>query len=136
MPTQKTVEKFMVEGFAREMLNGKIVRFIVNKELCPDEFTKFNNPWVNYVSSIFSEESHARGRGIFSGIFFTFEQWKWKDAQISESEKHLHILLFDTILHNSHFNMGEKGIIAGWFLSEILSEVPESEGAYIHGERW
>ena len=78
-------------------------------ETCPDEF-KGNNPWSSYANQIF-----FRGANI--------SNWKWKSDD--EGEQQRQIGCFHGLLGTFGISHEDKSAVAGWMLSEMLTEVPE-----------
>jgi len=76
---------------------------------CPDEFKK-NNAWSNYASKLF-----FRGAKIGN--------WKWKSED--ESVRNKQYQCFCGLLGTFGIGHNEKESVAGWMLSEMLTEVPE-----------
>ena len=79
-------------------------------KLCPREFYEPSNPWSTLGMKIFHKGA-------------VISNWKWKsdDLEVKEDQAAcLHGLL-------GTYNIGhhDKRAVAGWMLSEMLSEVPE-----------
>lgn len=80
-------------------------------KLCPDEF-KTENPW-----------SHAASLLFFCGGKTT--DWKWRSPD--KAERGRQRACFEGLLRGFGLQHESKEAIAGWMLSEMLSEVPEVE---------
>jgi len=78
-------------------------------ELCPDEF-KNGNAWSSYAMTLF-----YRGGNIGN--------WKWKsdDKEICSHQ----IGCFKGLLGTFDLRHEDREAVAGWMLSEMLTEVPE-----------
>lgn len=105
MSTQTTTQLFagqpgLLSGLSNE---GELV------EACPTEFRK-HNPWSDYAMKLF-----YRGGNI--------SNWKWKSE--NESERKWQLLCFNAFLATFGVSHQDKEAIAGWMLSEMLTEVPE-----------
>lgn len=78
-------------------------------KLCPPEF-KRDNPWSGYANRVFFEGANVAN-------------WKWKsdDEAVRRHQENCFHSLHDT------FNLShkDKEAVAGWMLSEMLTEVPE-----------
>ena len=77
---------------------------------CPPEFLS-NNPWSNYASSIFFQGAKVA-------------TWKWKSDDPAERRRQM--ACFKGLL-GSFIDHNEKESVAGWMLSEMLTEVPKTE---------
>lgn len=75
---------------------------------CPSEFRKYN-PWSEYAMQLF-----YRGADI--------SDWKWKSE--NESERKWQSLCFNALLATFGVSHRDKEVVAGWMLSEMLTEVP------------
>lgn len=112
--------------------------FISNrKELvkaCPEEFFRNENPWSVYIDKV------LQSGGCKSG------HWKWQVSDMSERLKMR--IYFQVLLSNKGGLSGtDLRAVAGWMLSEMLTEVPEyiprevkdkdedKDEPWIHGER-
>jgi len=78
-------------------------------QACPKEF-KTGNPWSDYAMRLF-----VAGGNIAN--------WKWKSED--EAEQQHQRACFNGLLGTFGVSTQEKGAIAGWMLSEMLTEVPE-----------
>ena len=78
--------------------------------LCPKEFQSGNNPWTAYVSTLF-----------FCGGKIT--NWKWKSSDDKEKAKQLGY--FHCLLSGFGLAHEDKEAVAGWMLSEMLTEIPK-----------
>lgn len=76
---------------------------------CPDEF-KDDNPWSSYAMKLF-----------FSGG--KIANWKWKSDDPSERRRQMGC--FHSLLGTFGLPHEDKEAVAGWMLSEMLTEVPE-----------
>lgn len=78
-------------------------------EACPKEFQQ-DNPWSDYASKLF-----------FLGG--NIKNWKWKseDKQV----KNRQFACFRGLLGTFGLPHENKEAVAGWMLSEMLTEVPE-----------
>ncbi len=78
-------------------------------KLCPDEFQR-GNPWSDYAMTLF-----YRGGKI--------SNWSWKsyDDQIKGRQ----MACFKGLLGSFGVSHEGKTAVAGWMLSEMLTEVPE-----------
>lgn len=77
--------------------------------LCPEEF-KNNNPWSDYAMKLF-----YHGGNIAN--------WKWKSDDTA-TRRHQRGC-FSGLLGTFALPHQDKTAVAGWMLSEMLSEVPE-----------
>jgi hypothetical protein len=77
--------------------------------LCPEEF-KNKNPWSDYAMKLF-----YRGGNIAN--------WKWK-SNYGSARRHQRGC-FSGLLGTFSLPYQAKTAVAGWMLSEMLSEVPE-----------
>lgn len=77
--------------------------------LCPEEF-KRRNPWSDYVSKIF-----------FGGA--NISNWNWKSQDLEKQARQLSC--FGCLLGGWGLRHEDKEAIAGWMLSEMLTETPE-----------
>ena len=77
--------------------------------LCPKEFRR-RNRWSEYASKLF-----------FCGA--NISNWKWKSENDEEKRKQLNC--FSGLLSSFSISHQGKEAVAGWMLSEMLSEVPE-----------
>lgn len=84
-------------------------------KLCPPEF-KRGNPWSSYASRVF-----------FGGA--DIANWKWKSTD--EAERRHQGGMLHSLLGTFGLKHEEKEAVAGWMLSEMLTEVPE----YIPGKK-
>ncbi len=84
-------------------------------KLCPPEF-KRGNPWSSYASRVF-----------FGGA--NIANWKWKsdDEAVRRHQKGC----FHGLLGTFDLKHEDKEAVAGWMLSEMLTEVPE----YVPGKK-
>lgn len=76
---------------------------------CPDEF-RSDNPWSDYAMKIFFEGGSTAN-------------WKWKSDD--KAERNRQIGCFQSVLGTFSLPHEDKEAVAGWMLSEILTEVPE-----------
>ena len=79
-------------------------------KICPDEFIDRHNKWSEYCSKIF-----------FSGA--DISNWKWKVEHKTEQLNQLRC--FRALLGSFAIKHEHKEAVAGWMLSEMLTEVPE-----------
>jgi len=77
---------------------------------CPADFKNSHNPWTNYACHLFFEGANIGN-------------WKWKSTDKKEKSKQLKFL--HGLLSGFGLGHAEKEAVAGWMLSEMLSEVPE-----------
>ena len=77
--------------------------------LCPDEF-KDDNQWSHYAMQLF-----YRGGNIAN--------WKWKTDDLQTRCRQR--ACFNGLLVTFGLSHEDKTSVAGWMLSEMLSEVPE-----------
>lgn len=93
--------------------NPKIFGGLTNEDelarLCPKEFQD-NNSWSDYAMKLF-----FRGGNIAN--------WKWKSEETA-TRRHQRGC-FSGLLGTFGLSHGDKTAVAGWMLSEMLSEVPE-----------
>lgn len=82
---------------------------------CPDKF-KGDNAWSNYAMQLF-----YKGGNIAN--------WKWKTED--KTERHRQLGCFRGLLGTFGIKHEHKEAVAGWMLSEMLSEIPE----YVPGEK-
>jgi hypothetical protein len=90
-------------------------------KLCPGEF-KRDNPWSDYSRKVF-----------FLGA--NISNWKWKSAN-PNIRKHQHACWYG-LLGTFGLSRENKEAVAGWMLSEMLSEVPQhiakpEDAQYVH----
>jgi hypothetical protein len=76
---------------------------------CPAEF-KEENPWSSYAMKLF----------FFGG---NIGNWKWKSDNPAERRQQKN--RFDFLLGTFGLRHEDKEAVAGWMLSEMLTEVPE-----------
>lgn len=84
-------------------------------EACPAEF-KRGNPWSSYARRVF-----------FGGA--NIANWKWKSSD--EAERRHQKACFQALLGTFDLKHQDKEAVAGWMLSEMLTEVPE----YVPGKK-
>ena len=84
-------------------------------KLCPPEF-KRGNPWSSYASRVF-----------FGGANIT--NWKWKSDD--KAMRNGQMGCFYSLLGTFGLPHEDKEAVAGWMLSEMLTEVPE----YVPGKK-
>lgn len=77
-------------------------------QACPEKF-KDNNPWSTYAMKLF-----YMGGNI--------ENWKWKSNDLAERSTQRNC--FEGLLGSWDVRHEDKESIAGWMLSEMLTEVP------------
>lgn len=75
--------------------------------ICPQEFKK-RNPWSDYASKVFYE-----------GAIIDNWQWKSNDPAVQRRQKEC----FSGVL-SGFMPHEKKEAVAGWMLSEMLTEVP------------
>ncbi len=78
-------------------------------ELCPDEF-KNNNPWSSYAMKLFYSGGNVAN-------------WNWKSD--NDTVRKHQLGCFIGLLGTFGLSHQDKESVAGWMLSEMLTEVPE-----------
>lgn len=91
-------------GFFGGLSNGRDL-----VEVCPVEF-KQDNQWSNYAKKLFSRGGNT-------------DKWKWKSEDPAERRRQG--LCFEASLIGPDLSSEDKAAVAGWMLSEMLTEVPE-----------
>jgi hypothetical protein len=76
---------------------------------CPEEF-QGDNPWSDYAMKLF----------YFGG---NIKNWKWKSED--KAVKNKQFACFHGLLGTFGLRNEDKEAVAGWMLSEMLTEVPE-----------
>ncbi|MDD5696583.1 MAG: hypothetical protein PHO90_01240 [Candidatus Pacebacteria bacterium] len=79
-------------------------------EICPDDFKSMANPWTDYAADLF-----YNGGSI--------KDWKWKTLDAEKQKQQLRCL--SGILGGCDLGHEEKLALAGWMLSEMISEIPD-----------
>ena len=82
---------------------------------CPDKF-KSGNSWSDYAMQLF-----FKGGNI--------SNWKWKSDD--KAERNRQMGCFRGVLGTFSLRHEDKEAVAGWMLSEMLTEVPE----YVPGKK-
>lgn len=82
---------------------------------CPAEFQQ-DNPWSDYAMNLF-----------FSGG--NIANWKWKSGD--DVERRRQLACFKALLGTFDLRHEDKEAVAGWMLSEMLTEVPK----YVPGKK-
>jgi hypothetical protein len=78
-------------------------------KICPKEFWE-DSPWSAYAMKLF-----YNGGDIGN--------WKWKTGDESRQDKQF--ACFQALLGTFRLSHEDKEAVAGWMLSEMLTEVPE-----------
>ena len=76
---------------------------------CPEEFRQ-GNPWSLYAFRLFAEGANIAN-------------WKWKSN--NETERQRQRACLEALLGTFELSQQDKEAVAGWMLSEMLTEVPE-----------
>lgn len=79
-------------------------------KLCPEEFKDRHNKWSDYASKVF-----------FLGA--DISNWNWKTGEVDIRLKQKRC--FYGLLRGWNLKHEHKEAVAGWMLSEMLTEVPE-----------
>lgn len=83
-------------------------------KICPEDFKNnwTSNKWCNYASKLF-----------FSGG--SIKNWKWKT--IDTADREIQLRCFYGLLGTFGIPHESKEAVAGWMLSEMLEELPETK---------
>lgn len=79
---------------------------------CPPKFQQRSNKWSHYASLLF-----------FNGG--NISKWNWKSDDKDEREKQL--ACFKALLGTFDLKHEDKEAVAGWMLSEMLTDVPDAK---------
>jgi hypothetical protein len=80
--------------------------------ICPDDFKNMHNPWSGYAANLFCSGGNIK-------------DWKWKSLDIEKQRQQLSCLR--GVLSGFDLDHMDKIALAGWMLSEMLSEVPSCQ---------